>query len=434
MSIEIVNPGALPQNNFDISYSVNGGNPVIETFTGTINPSDTLNYDFVTPVDLSMDGVYSITYECLLTNDQNPSNDSFTGIEENYLSPNAPVTVDDTICFGDTAYLEATTNQGLINWYSDPNGNNSLISTAVMPFVTTTYYAEVQASNFYADNFENYPTGALIAQSSSFWTTLSGAGGGPDDAFISGAQMSSGNNSLYLNQLNDDDLYLLLTPLANDGTVEISMNLRIETSAHINLQEESLPGSNEIFNLTLSSGVLEFDIGPTVLTSSYPGNNTWFNLKLVGNLASSTWNLYIDGVFLFGSYIAGADQVGAVNFSTELGDEYYIDDVEWYIIADDDCKSNLAPLTVNVEECLSLNDVEKFHIKLFPNPTSEILNFSTSSNIEKLQVLDLHGKIILETNLNTKIGSVNLKNFTKGIYTVKAFSKTGIIHQKIILH
>jgi hypothetical protein len=303
-----------------------------------------------------------------------------------------------------------------------------------MPFVTTTYYAEVQASNFYIDDFENYPTGALIAQSSSFWTTLSGAGGGPDDAFISGAQMSSGNNSIYLNQLNDDDLYLLLTPPADDGTVEISMDLRIETSAHINFLEESLPGSNEIFNLTLNSGVLEFDIGPTVLTSSYPGNNAWFNLKLVGNLASSTWNLYVDGVFLFGSYVADADQVGSVNFSTELGDEYYIDDTEWYIIADDDCISNLAPLTVTVEECLTVNQIEKFYLKLFPNPTDGILNFSTSSNIEELQILDLHGKIILETNLNTNNGSIDLKNFNNGIYTVKAFSKTGVIHEKIILH
>ena len=38
--------------------------------------------------------------------------------------------------------------------------------------------------------------------------------------------MSSGNNSIYVNQLNDDDLYLLFNPLANEGTVEISMDLR----------------------------------------------------------------------------------------------------------------------------------------------------------------------------------------------------------------
>ena len=137
---------------------------------------------------------------------------------------------------------------------------------------------------------------------------------------------------------------------------------------------------------------------------------------------------------MFGSYVADADQVGSVNFSTELGDEYYIDDTEWYIIADDDCISNLAPLTVTVEECLTVNQIEKFYLKLFPNPTDGILNFSTSSNIEELQILDLHGKIILETNLNTNNGSIDLKNFNNGIYTVKAFSKTGIIHEKIILH
>ena len=434
VSIEIVNPGASSQNNFDVSYTVNGGTPIIETVSNMINPGDTITYVFNTGLDMSTDGIYNIDYECLLSNDQNPSNNLYTGNNENFLSPTPPVTVDDTICLGDTSFLEATTNQGLINWYIDPNGTSSIIDNAVTPNITTTYYAEVQASNFYKDDFESYPTGSLIAQSSTYWTTLSGAGGGPFDAFISGAQMSSGNNSIYVNQLNDDDLYLLFNPLANEGIVEISMDLRIETSAHINLQDESLPASNEIFEIILSSGLLEFDIGPTILTSSYPGNNTWFNLKLEGNLASSTWNLYIDGVFVFGSYIAGADQVGSVNFRPEVGDEYYIDDVEWYVIADDDCISGLSPLTVNVEDCSSIGENIKYDLDLYPNPANGVLNFRGTKLIETIQVVDNHGKIISEYNINSFKGSLDLSHLSRGIYFLKGFTSSGLIYKKIILN
>ena len=434
VSIEIVNPGASSQNNFDVSYTVNGGTPIIETVSNVINPGDTITYVFNTGLDMSTDGIYNIDYECLLSNDQNPSNNLYTGNNENFLSPTPPVTVDDTICLGDTSFLEAISNQGLINWYSDPNGTSILTNNAVTPNITTTYYAEVQASNFYIDDFESYPTGSLIAQSSAYWTTLSGAGGGPFDAFISGAQMSSGNNSIYVNQLNDDDLYLLLNPTAIDGIVEISMDLRIETSAHINFQDESLPASNEIFEIILNSGILEFDIGPTVLTASYPGNNTWFNLKLEGNLASSTWNLYIDGVFVFGSYIAGADQVGSVNFRPEVGDEYYIDDVEWYIIADDDCISGLSPLTVNVEDCSSIGENNKHDLALFPNPVNGILNFNGTNLIELIQVIDNHGKIVSEYNINSFKGSLDLSHLSRGIYFIKGLTNSGLIHKKIILN
>ena len=433
VTMEIVNPGASSQSNFDVSYTVNNGTPIIETVSNLINPGDTLIYTFNTSLDMSSDGIYNIDYECLLSNDQNLNNNIFSGSNENFISPFSPITVDDTICFGDTAYLEASTSQGLINWYSDPNGNNSLTTTAVMPINTTTYYAEVQASSFYKDDFESYPTGSLISQSSAFWSTLSGTGGGQDDAFISGAQASSGNNSIYINQLNDDDLYLLFNPVAQEGTVEISMDLRIETSAHINLQDESTPGSNEIFNINFNSGVLEFDIGPTILTTTYPGNTNWFKLKLVGNLASSTWNIYIDGVFVLGSYIAGADQVGSVNFRPEVGDEYYIDNVEWYVIADDDCISSLSPLTITVEDCSSIIENINQNLYLFPNPTNGVLNFNGNSLVESIQIIDNHGKIVFENYVNTFKGSLDLNLLSNGIYFIKAFTNSGTIHKKIIL-
>ena len=434
ISIKIVNNAPGVQSNFDVSYSVNNGSPVIETFTSNINFEDTIVYNFTTPADLSIDGLYYFQYECILSTDQVPLNNIYSNSIENFVSPQPPTTFNDTICYGDTSVLQASSSNGLINWYTDSLGLNSTPNTAVNPPQTTTYFAQVQSSEYYTDDFENYPTGSLIAQLSNYWTTLSGAGGGSDDAFISGAQMSSGMNSIYLNDINDDNLFLLLNQDVNEGVVEILFDVRVETSSNINILNSTNPSSNEIFNLKLNSGVLEFDIGPTVLTSSCPNNNNWFELKLVGDLNSSIWNIYIDNSFVFGSYIAGANQVGSVNFTTNSGDAYYIDDVEWYIISDDDCKSDFSPLTVFVENCSNLNELKLDEsINIYPNPSSDVFNFYSESNVESLKIFNSQGKVISFKNIDDFSGEIDLSYFNKGIYFIEFSNLKSSKFKKIIL-
>ena len=197
----------------------------------------------------------------------------------------------------------------------------------------------------------------------------------------------------------------------------------------------TIPSSNEIFNIKLNSGVLEFDIGPTVLTSSCPNNNNWFELKLVGDLNSSIWNIYIDNSFVFGSYIAGANQVGSVNFTTNTGDAYYIDDIEWYIISDDDCKSDFSPLTVFVENCSDLKEFKLVEsIDIYPNPSNDIFNFYSESNIESIKVFDNQGKVIYLKTIRNIYGQIDLSNFKKGIYFIEFSTLNNPQFKKVLLN
>ena len=438
VSIVIINKGINPQSNFNVSYKINGGVPVSEIVTTTISFGDTVNYTFNTTADLSVDGVYNFEFETQLNNDQVPSNNIFTKDEENFTSPAAALTVNDTICKGEPLTLQATSNQGLINWYSDAAGMMPLNGNIVIPppTSTTTYYAEVQGSEFYKDDFESYNFGDFIAQSSSNWTTISGNGGIQDqeDARISSSQSSSGINSVYLNEINDDNLFLLFNQDISEGIVEINMNLRIDSSANINFQNSTTPGSLEIFELRMVSGTLEFDIGAAVLTSSYPGNSNWFNLKLEGDLNSSTWNIYIDGVFATGSFIAGANQIGLVNYTTTSGGAYYIDDVEWYVISDDDCYSSLTALTVFVEPCLSISEKINSNIQLFPNPTIGLINFIASSKIKNIEIIDFQGKIVIKETFNSLNAEMDLEVLQKGIYFCNVLTSKGSTYKKIIIN
>lgn len=77
ITVTVENFGANPQSNFPIQYTINGGTPVVETFTATINPGTTQNYVFATTADLSSTGVYAICGRTNLATDQDTSNDEF---------------------------------------------------------------------------------------------------------------------------------------------------------------------------------------------------------------------------------------------------------------------------------------------------------------------------------------------------------------------
>ncbi|GAB4403614.1 MAG: hypothetical protein OHK0053_28580 [Microscillaceae bacterium] len=91
---QIRNYGFEAITNFPVTYTVNGGAPVTENFTGTIPPFGTANFTFATQADFSVatNNVQAFTG---LTNDGNPSNDSFgPATVLNLLSGNVPL-VDD---------------------------------------------------------------------------------------------------------------------------------------------------------------------------------------------------------------------------------------------------------------------------------------------------------------------------------------------------
>ena len=67
----------MPQSNFELWFSVDGGEPFRETFEGTINPTEQTSFTFSTTADLSEIGPYEITAETSLENDEVVSNDRY---------------------------------------------------------------------------------------------------------------------------------------------------------------------------------------------------------------------------------------------------------------------------------------------------------------------------------------------------------------------
>jgi hypothetical protein len=85
ISVTIKNYGADEQSNFDVSYNVNGGDPVIETFAGPIGSEEIASYSFTEQADFSELGIYDLVVKTSLSGDGNETNDETSIQVENVL-------------------------------------------------------------------------------------------------------------------------------------------------------------------------------------------------------------------------------------------------------------------------------------------------------------------------------------------------------------
>ena len=88
VTVSITNYGENEASNFEVSYQVDGGSVVTETYTGTVASTETVQHTFSTPADMSEVGTtYSITAYTTFTEDEDAENDSLT-VDVTHLDPN----------------------------------------------------------------------------------------------------------------------------------------------------------------------------------------------------------------------------------------------------------------------------------------------------------------------------------------------------------
>lgn len=81
----------------------------------------------------------------------------------------------------------------------------------------------------------------------------------------------------------------------------------------------------------------------------------------------------------------------------------------------------------------SVDEVEKWDLELYPNPTQDFINLNPKSFTEeyKLRLFDSSGKNLLESN-NTGPSKVNLEFLPNGVYILQFIANNQIQTYKII--
>ncbi len=79
-----------------------------------------------------------------------------------------------------------------------------------------------------------------------------------------------------------------------------------------------------------------------------------------------------------------------------------------------------ACLSSNVHEAVSANT-----FAVYPNPSAGLLHFSSGEVIERVEVFNLSGKLLLNENFLLQQGIINISELPSGLYFIKALSKSG---------
>lgn len=96
---------------------------------------------------------------------------------------------------------------------------------------------------------------------------------------------------------------------------------------------------------------------------------------------------------------------------------------------------NYSLIVSGVNQNLSNEDFnsDNLFIKIYPNPTQNVLNFSTTDNtsINNVSILDISGKVVINSN-NFNNNSVDISKLQSGVYFVKFSSDEKSIVKKFI--
>jgi hypothetical protein len=274
VTINIFNFGTAAQSNFDVYYTIDGGAPVTETVSATINGGESYEYTFIQQADLSAYGIYVIEACTDLVGDENPDNDCQDVSVENFGLPTMEISPDSINVTLDpfattTEYIDITNNgSGVLNWGAqivypegkDPGdlllnldfesltGDNQLLgaewdgsylwvtSRADIMGGPTLYKIDIDGPTL----IESYPQGTT-----SLW-------GMRDPAFVDGFLYAGDDNGFYKIDPSDGSVETVFT-----GTVGIGC---IRALAYV-------PGYG-FFSKSFGSDIVQFDMAGTII-------NTW---------------------------------------------------------------------------------------------------------------------------------------------------------------
>lgn len=90
--------------------------------------------------------------------------------------------------------------------------------------------------------------------------------------------------------------------------------------------------------------------------------------------------------------------------------------------------------TVNVTNTLAVQDVNKkdTSFKVYPNPVTDILNIEAKGKIKLVNVYDISGRNVLNTEINSSKSDIDLSKLNGGTYILTAQTENGIQSVKVI--
>ncbi len=342
VEIMVKNNGTANASNFPLKYTVNGGAPVVETYTGTVNVGSTITYIFNTPVSVTAGTGYNIVAYADITSDGTVSDD-----------------------------------------------------TAKTSFAGTPY------SIPYTTGFEAAPITDV-----SGWTPQQVTGTGNTWAIDNQLPRTGTQEALLFSSVNavsDDWMFSPCLSLTTGVTYQVKYY-------HACFKNSTIAGAGSlgVFLGTKDSAQYMTTTvkAMSVLTPVTIGNAAAVTAAYIADSASFT-------VPATGNYVLGFEGKNTSATNTAL---IALDNINVKVVATSGIKSlvNTADLSV------------------YPNPTSGLLNITTTASNGTVEVMNLMGQVVLSKQLNNGNNSIDISNLSNGVYSVQIMQNNTLTVSKVI--
>jgi len=372
--VTIENFGEYTVSNFDVSYQVNGGDTVTETFTGSLAYEETSQYTFYATYDFSNPGDYEIVANTSLGGDDIPSNDSSSASFTSIAGGDCPdeyslpiVWRDNFEChtefaisdIGDWVMYDLEAGQ---TWGANDIGftNESYVGTGII-------YNHALATD---------ETAAGSLTSFGDWAPY------------------EGNQGLYFFASGANS-----TPFPNDDwMISPEFTLNGVTSPTFSMWAKSV---------TAEYGLERFQVGV--------GNSTDYN-----DFTIISSGAYIEVPTAWTQYQFDLSQYEGQTIRIAI---HYVGSDSFALLTD----------SYTVDGTLGIGGSEINNFEYFYNISSKNLEMTSDETLRKIEVFNILGQKVFEENINNNAHTSNLRDLGASIYIVNVEGTTGVKTFKLLI-
>ena len=237
-----------------------------------------------------------------------------------------------------------------------------------------------------------------ITQAEYFWDTDPGAGNG------TAVLATDGNFNSAFEQLSKNGISAPGTGL-HKFCIRIKDNTGVWGPIFTNIVQVNTATTTAIMSILQAEYFWDTDPGE--------GNGTTV-LAVDGNFNSAFESLAINGL--------NAPSLGLHKFNIRIKDNQGV----WGPVFTN---------VISVQTSLNNEDFEaKTAIKLFPNPTSGIVNITAKESLDLVEVYNLSGQLVWKKAMQSESETLDLSSLTSGIYTVRIHSGDKVEIKKMIFN
>ena len=130
----------------------------------------------------------------------------------------------------------------------------------------------------------------------------------------------------------------------------------------------------------------------------------------------------------------GGNISGSESATLSLSSVATDDEAGYDCVVTGDCGSITSEVALlSIQSSTSINELTKEDVLIYPNPTTgHLLLESFKSDIKKVSIKDLNGKLILEKLAISRKQEFDLSALPAGLYLIQIQLKKGVVTSKII--